>query len=118
MSPTGVSSTAPGALITPALRQRASVSSTRSEPKSWFESAALCPLPWARGGAHSTMKSYEFILGVLAVWRLTHLLSDGDGPFDWCAPVRRRGGGGGGCFFLPGVGGGAPGGGASCLAGP
>src|SRR5207302_5380198 len=98
MSPTGVSSTAPGGLITPALRRRASVSSTRSEPSPGLK-APLFVLPGARSGAHSTMKSYEFMLGVLAVWRLTHLLTDEDGPFDWIARLRRRAGGLMDCFY-------------------
>jgi hypothetical protein len=45
------------------------------------------------------MKSYEFIIGVLAVWRLTHLLTNEDGPFDWIARLRRRVGGLMDCFY-------------------
>src|SRR5258708_36255267 len=36
------------------------------------------------------MRWYEFMLGALAVWRLTHLLTCEDGPFDWIARLRSR----------------------------
>jgi len=45
------------------------------------------------------MTWYEFMLGSLAVWRLTHLLTDEDGPFDWIARLRRRVGGLMDCFY-------------------
>lgn len=35
----------------------------------------------------------RFLLGVLATWRLAHLLADEDGPFDVIVKVRRRLGG-------------------------
>jgi hypothetical protein len=37
---------------------------------------------------------FEFILGTLAVWRITHLLAAEDGPFDLIAWVRRKAGSG------------------------
>jgi len=50
------------------------------------------------------MPYYKFILGVLAIWRLTHLLAAEDGPFQLLATLRRRAGSGfwGGlmdCFY-------------------
>ncbi len=45
------------------------------------------------------MTSYEFMLGTLGAWRLTRLLTDEDGPFDWIARVRRRAGGLMDCFY-------------------
>jgi hypothetical protein len=50
------------------------------------------------------MDFYELILGVLCVWRLTHLLHAEDGPWDLLALLRRRAGEGfwGGlldCFY-------------------
>jgi hypothetical protein len=38
--------------------------------------------------------AYRFVLGVLAVWRVTHLLFAEDGPWDVVVRVRRRAGGG------------------------
>ena len=38
------------------------------------------------------MPYYRFILGVLAIWRLTHLLTAEDGPFELLATLRRRAG--------------------------
>ncbi|MBZ5726328.1 MAG: hypothetical protein LAP87_15180 [Acidobacteriia bacterium] len=38
------------------------------------------------------MEYYKFILGVLAVWRLTHLLAAEDGPFHLLAHLRARAG--------------------------
>ena len=35
------------------------------------------------------MKPFEFILGVLAVWRITHLFAAEDGPFKMFAWLRR-----------------------------
>ncbi len=45
-----------------------------------------------------------FVLGVLAVWRITHLLAEEDGPWDLIARLRVRLGGGVvgqlfGCFY-------------------
>lgn len=40
------------------------------------------------------MPYYRFILGVLAIWRLTHLLTAEDGPFELLATLRRRAGSG------------------------
>jgi hypothetical protein len=37
---------------------------------------------------------YRFILGVLAIWRLTHLLAIEDGPFHLVATLRRWAGSG------------------------
>src|SRR5258708_8644917 len=50
------------------------------------------------------MTAFKFILGTLAVWRLTHLLTAEDGPFYLLACIRRRLGSGfwGGlmdCFY-------------------
>jgi hypothetical protein len=50
------------------------------------------------------MDVFKFILGTLAVWRLTHLLASEDGPFYLLARLRRRLGSGfwGGlmdCFY-------------------
>jgi len=50
------------------------------------------------------MDAFKFILGTLAVWRLTHLLAAEDGPFYLLARLRRRLGSGfwGGlmdCFY-------------------
>jgi hypothetical protein len=50
------------------------------------------------------MDFYELILGVLAVWRITHLLNAEDGPWDVLARLRRLAGEGfwGGlldCFY-------------------
>ena len=38
------------------------------------------------------MEVYRFVLGVLAVWRVTHLLYAEDGPWDVIIRVRRRAG--------------------------
>jgi hypothetical protein len=40
------------------------------------------------------MKSYEFVLASLGVWRLTHLLTAEDGPFDLIARLRKSAGSG------------------------
>ncbi len=40
------------------------------------------------------MYFYEFLLGVLAVWRITHLLQAEDGPWDVVVYLRRRVGAG------------------------
>jgi len=37
---------------------------------------------------------FEFTLGVLATWRLAHLLAHEDGPFDAVVRLRRRAGDG------------------------
>jgi hypothetical protein len=47
---------------------------------------------------------YRFVLGVLVVWRVTHLLHAEDGPWDIVVRVRRRAGDGVGgrlldCFY-------------------
>src|SRR5258708_13294575 len=54
------------------------------------------------------MTAFKFILGTLAVWRLTHLLAAEDGPFYLLARLRRRLGSGfwGGlmdCFYCLGL---------------
>ena len=38
------------------------------------------------------MYFYEFLLGTLAVWRITHLLQAEDGPWDVVVHLRRRAG--------------------------
>ena len=38
------------------------------------------------------MNSLEMILIILAVWRLTHLLSEEDGPFDIIFKIRKKAG--------------------------
>ena len=38
------------------------------------------------------MDFYEFLLGTLAVWRITHLLQAEDGPWDVVVHLRRRAG--------------------------
>jgi hypothetical protein len=38
------------------------------------------------------MKFYTLILGILGVWRITHLLQAEDGPFDAIARLRRAAG--------------------------
>jgi hypothetical protein len=40
------------------------------------------------------MRFYWLILGVLAVWRITHLLNAEDGPWDLLVKLRRRAGNG------------------------
>ena len=45
------------------------------------------------------MKFYTFILGLLAVWRITHLLNQEDGPWDVLARLRQAVGNG----FLGGL---------------
>ncbi|HEY6253110.1 MAG TPA: DUF1360 domain-containing protein [Candidatus Angelobacter sp.] len=40
------------------------------------------------------MKPFEFILGALAVWRITHLLAAEDGPFNLIAGIRHQAGSG------------------------
>lgn len=40
------------------------------------------------------MDVYRFLLGTLAVWRLTHLLQAEDGPWDLVIHLRRRAGAG------------------------
>ena len=40
------------------------------------------------------MKPYRFVLGVLAVWRITHLLEAEDGPWDIVVRLRRAAGDG------------------------
>jgi hypothetical protein len=40
------------------------------------------------------MKPFVFILGILAVWRITHLLAAEDGPFNMFAWLRRQAGAG------------------------
>ena len=40
------------------------------------------------------MRWYWLILGMLAVWRVTHLLAAEDGPFDLIVRLRRRAGAG------------------------
>src|ERR1700730_6117297 len=40
------------------------------------------------------MKFYRFILGVLTVWRITHLLQAEDGPWDVVVRLRRSAGDG------------------------
>jgi hypothetical protein len=40
------------------------------------------------------MRFYGFVLGALAVWRLTHLLVAEDGPWDVLVRLRRRAGAG------------------------
>ncbi len=40
------------------------------------------------------MKFYELTLGILAVWRLTHLLAAEDGPFHLIVRLRRAAGSG------------------------
>jgi hypothetical protein len=40
------------------------------------------------------MYFYEFLLGVLSVWRITHLLQAEDGPWDVVVHLRRRAGAG------------------------
>jgi hypothetical protein len=42
----------------------------------------------------NVMYSYEFLLGTLAVWRITHLLQAEDGPWDLVVHLRRRAGNG------------------------
>jgi hypothetical protein len=39
---------------------------------------------------HTPMHFYSFLLGALAVWRVTHLLNAEDGPFEILERVRRR----------------------------
>ncbi|WP_221394473.1 hypothetical protein [Dyadobacter sp. NIV53] len=36
------------------------------------------------------MNSLEMVLVILAVWRLTHLLSEEDGPFDIIFIIRKK----------------------------
>jgi hypothetical protein len=36
------------------------------------------------------MRFYRLLLGILFVWRITHLLGDEDGPWDLAAHLRRR----------------------------
>jgi hypothetical protein len=43
-------------------------------------------------GAALTMRFYWFLLGVLGVWRITHLLQAEDGPSDLVAFLRRKAG--------------------------
>jgi hypothetical protein len=38
------------------------------------------------------MRSYRFLLGMLSVWRMTHLLQAEDGPWDLVVRLRRRAG--------------------------
>ena len=38
------------------------------------------------------MQFYHFLLGVLSVWRITHLLQAEDGPWDMVVHLRRRAG--------------------------
>lgn len=38
------------------------------------------------------MQGYWFVIGVLAVWRITHLLHAEDGPWNLSAELRRRAG--------------------------
>ena len=50
------------------------------------------------------MRSYWLIIGILSVWRVTHLLSFEDGPWQLMARTRRRAGAGVfagllGCFY-------------------
>src|SRR6266498_160464 len=50
------------------------------------------------------MQIYWLILGILAVWRITHLLHAEDGPWDITARLRQRAGSGFGgklldCFY-------------------
>jgi len=40
------------------------------------------------------MHLYQLVLGILAVWRITHLLQAEDGPWDLVIHVRRRAGDG------------------------
>jgi len=40
------------------------------------------------------MNYFYFILSVLVVWRLTHLLSKEDGPFNFIALIRKQAGAG------------------------
>lgn len=41
------------------------------------------------------MQGYELAIGILAVWRVTHLLFAEDGPWDVVIRLRRRAGPGG-----------------------
>ncbi len=50
------------------------------------------------------MRFYWLVVGVLGVWRITHLLADESGPWEWLARLRRAAGTsfwGGllGCFY-------------------
>ena len=38
------------------------------------------------------MRFYNFLLGILSVWRITHLLHAEDGPWDGVVRLRRRAG--------------------------
>ena len=40
------------------------------------------------------MRFYWLILGILAAWRITHLLAAEDGPWDWIYKLRRAAGSG------------------------
>ena len=40
------------------------------------------------------MRFYRFLLGILSVWRITHLLYAEDGPWDVVVLLRRRAGAG------------------------
>ena len=40
------------------------------------------------------MSPFAFILGILAVWRITHLLAAEDGPFNAVVWIRRKAGSG------------------------
>jgi hypothetical protein len=40
------------------------------------------------------MRFYSFLLGILSVWRITHLLHAEDGPWDVVVRLRRRAGAG------------------------
>ena len=46
------------------------------------------------GPSLNAVKPFEFILGALAVWRITHLLAAEDGPFDLIVWIRRQAGSG------------------------
>ena len=48
--------------------------------------------PFAQSAARAAMKFYTLILGILGVWRITHLLQAEDGPFDAVARLRRLAG--------------------------
>ena len=44
------------------------------------------------GGEVNTTRFYRFVVGVLAVWRVTHLLQAEDGPWDIVVRFRRLAG--------------------------
>src|SRR5260221_13478943 len=90
MSPTGVSSTAPGERITPALRQRASVSLTRSEPELKRRSLSITVGKGRRSFDHDIVRVHAWHARSLAVDPPPHSL----GPsFRLDSPAPQAGGG-------------------------